>query len=91
LYGYEWISTRFEPLTRRINGKNRLLIIDSYSSPLTASFLALYITKSIDICLLPPHISHVTQPLDLSVFGPLKAYLGAELDRIFRYSTSRIT
>jgi hypothetical protein len=27
---------------------------------------------------------------DLSVFGPLKTYLGAELDRIFRYSTSRI-
>jgi hypothetical protein len=26
----------------------------------------------------------------LSVFGPLKTYSGAELDRIFRYSTSRI-
>jgi hypothetical protein len=26
----------------------------------------------------------------LSVFGPLKTYLGAELDRIFRHSTSRI-
>jgi hypothetical protein len=91
LYGYEWISTRFEPFTRRTNGKNRLLIIDGHSSHMTARFLALCVTKSIDLCLLPPHISHVTQPLDLSVFGPLKTYLGAELDRIFRHSTSRIT
>jgi hypothetical protein len=91
LYGYEWISTRFEPLTRRTNGKKRLLIIDGCSSYLTARFLALYITKSIHLYLLPPHTSHVTQPLDLSVFGPLKTYFGAELDRIFRYSISRIT
>jgi hypothetical protein len=91
LHGHQWISTRFEPLTRRTNGKNRLLIIDGYSSHLTARFLALYIIKSIDLCLLPPYTSHVTQPLNLSVFGPLKTYLGAELDRIFRHSTSRIT
>jgi hypothetical protein len=55
-----------------------------------AWFLALCITKSIDLCLLPPHTSHVTQPLDLSIFSPLKTYLGGELDRIFRHSTSRI-
>jgi hypothetical protein len=57
---------------------------------MTARFLALYITNSIDLYLLPPHTNHVTQPLDLSVVSPLKTYLGAELDRIFRYSTSRI-
>jgi hypothetical protein len=91
LYGYEWISTRFEPFTRRTNGKKRLLIIDGYSSYMTARFLALCITRSIDLCLLSPHISYITQPLNLSVFGPLKTYLGAELDRIFRYSISRIT
>jgi hypothetical protein len=90
LHGFEWISTRFEPLTRRIDGKKRLLIIDGHSSHLTARFLALCITKGIDLCLLPPHTSHVTQPLDLSVFGPLKTYLAGEVDGIFRHSISRI-
>jgi hypothetical protein len=83
LHGYEWISTRSEPLTRRIDEKKRLRIVDGHSSHLTARFLALCITKSTDICLLPPRTSHATQPLDLSVFGPLKTYLRAEVDRIW--------
>jgi hypothetical protein len=33
---------------------------------------------------------HKTQPLDLSIFGPLKTTLNLEVDRIFRYLTMRL-
>jgi hypothetical protein len=49
-----------------------------------------HVTSEIDLFLLPPHSSHKTQPLDLSIFGPLKTALNLEVDRIFRHSTMRL-
>jgi hypothetical protein len=66
------------------------LIIDSHSSYVTAWFIAYYITSKIDLFLLPPHSSHKTQPLDLSIFRPLKTALNLEVDRIFQHSTIRL-
>ncbi|KYG39724.1 hypothetical protein M433DRAFT_79577, partial [Acidomyces richmondensis BFW] len=31
---------------------------------------------------LPPHCSHVLQPLDVSIFSPLKKALTAETDKV---------
>jgi hypothetical protein len=72
LYGFEWIQTRFEPLIYRNDGKRYLLIIDGHSSHLMARFLCFCITKDINLALLPLHTSHITQPLNVSCFGPLK-------------------
>ena len=55
-----------------------------------ARFIAYCITSKIDLFLLPPHSSHKTQPLDLSIFGPLKTAINLEVDRIFRHSTMRL-
>jgi hypothetical protein len=52
--------------------------------------LLYYIKSKIDLFLLPPHSSHKTQPLDLSIFGPLKTALNLEVNRIFRHSTMRL-
>jgi hypothetical protein len=90
LHGFEWIKTRFEPLTHRTDGKRRLLIFDGHSSHLTARFLQFCITKDVDLALLPPHTSHITQPLDVSCFGPLKTAINFEIDRVFRNSDARI-
>ena len=40
--------------------------------------------------LLPPHSSHLMQPLDVGVFFPLKQAMGGFLDRIYRTEISRI-
>jgi len=40
--------------------------------------------------ILPPHSSHLTQPLDVGVFGPLKRYMAADIDPIIRTGVSRI-
>jgi hypothetical protein len=66
------------------------LIIDGHSSHITAQFIAFCITSKIDLFLLPPHSLHKTQPLNLSIFGPLKTALNLEVDRIFQHSTMRL-
>jgi hypothetical protein len=66
------------------------LIIDGHSSYVTAQFIAYCIISKIDLFLLLPHSSHKTQPLDLSIFGPLKTALNLEVDQIFRHLTMRL-
>ena len=45
---------------------------------------------TIDLLVLPPHTSHKLQPLDVSVFSPLKRALTAETDAASRLDSSRI-
>ena len=39
---------------------------------------------NIRLLVLPPHTSHLLQPLDMSVFGPLKTHLSRIINRITR-------
>jgi hypothetical protein len=88
--GFEWLKTSFEPFTRQFRNSRCLLLIDGHSFHITSQYIAFCITHKIDLFCLPPHSSHLTQPLDLSVFGPLKTALTSEVDRVFRHSTSRL-
>ena len=40
--------------------------------------------------ILPPHSSHLTQPLDVGVFGPLKRILASKLEPLLRTGVARI-
>ena len=48
-----------------------------------------YINK-IHLLYLPPHTSHVLQPLDQSVFGPLKAAYRKELGYLEQWNDSTV-
>jgi hypothetical protein len=87
LIGFEWLKSHFQPFVSKLTNLRSLLIIDGHYSHVTARFIAYCITSKIDLFLLPPHSSHKTQPLDLSIFGPLKTAINLEVDRIFRHST----
>ncbi|KAM0708863.1 hypothetical protein Q7P35_002899 [Cladosporium inversicolor] len=89
-HAYEWLTTLFEPETQRNDGKRRLLLLDGHGSHLTARFIAFCIDKSIDLVVLPPHTSHILQPLDIGIFSPVKRALSAEIEKLFRLSTLRI-
>lgn len=89
-HAYEWLTTLFEPETRRNDGKRRLLLLDGHGSHLTARFIAFCLDKNIDLVCLPPHTSHLLQPLDVGVFSPLKRALSAEIEKLFRLDTRRI-
>lgn len=89
-HGYEWLTTVFEPETRREDGKRRLLILDGHGSHLTARFIAFCQSKAIDLLVLQPHTSDLTQPLDVGIFSPLKRALSSRIDALFRLDSGRI-
>ncbi|KAH7460506.1 hypothetical protein FOMA001_g19590 [Fusarium oxysporum f. sp. matthiolae] len=68
-----WLKTVFIPSTKPENPKEpRLLILDGHGSHMTEDFLFECYNNNIFVLFLPAHASHVLQPLDVSVFGPLK-------------------
>ena len=90
-HGFEWICKVFEPESRKISGDQpRLLIMDGHSSHITGSLIAFCIEKEIDLLILPPHCSHLLQPLDVGVYGPMKRYHAQEVDRYSRAGIQRI-
>lgn len=74
--GWEWLSLHFEPKTRPSDGSRRLLIVDGHGSHVQARCIAFCMERSIDLMVLPAHTSHMTQPLDVGVFQPLKPAMG---------------
>jgi hypothetical protein len=71
--GLRWLKDVFESYSRRYSsGAKRLLILNSNSSHLTLEFNTFCEENTtISLCMLP-HTSHLLQPLDVGVFGPLK-------------------
>lgn len=58
-----------------------LLLLDNHNSHLSVEALDLARNNGIHILSFPPHCSHALQPLDVSVYGPLKRYYNTELNR----------
>lgn len=52
----------------------RLLVLDEHGSHETTEFMCHCKINRVQLLYLPPHTSHKTQPLDRSVFSPLKNY-----------------
>ena len=69
---YQWIK-HFDEYTRKVQvGKKRHLIMDGCINHMTREFLEYAEQHDIILCPLPPHTSHILQPLDVVVFQPLK-------------------
>ena len=70
--GYDWIK-HFEMYSRkRQYGTHRLLLFDGHSSHMTREFLEFCDLHKIVPFRLPPHTTHLLQPLDVVVFQPYK-------------------
>ncbi len=63
-------------------GEKRLLIIDGHGSHATDEFMFECLYNGIHVLWLPPHFPHVTQPLDVAVFGPVKNAYRRALSRL---------
>ena len=93
--GFEWLVRVFDPITQQKLGdahkdRTRLLICDGHDSHISAKFVAYCIEHNICLFLLLPHSSHLLQPLDVGVFGPLKTAVSADLDRLIRVGVTRL-
>ena len=63
----------------KANGEWRLLLFDGHDSHISGDWFAHCLDNKIIPALLVPHLSHLTQPLDISVFSPLKKALSRTL------------
>jgi hypothetical protein len=90
-HGYEWLRKIFMPESlQKSGGQPRLLVMDGHSSHITGNVIALCMENDVDLLILPPHCSHLLQPLDVGVYGPLKKYHAQEVDRYSRVGIHRI-
>jgi hypothetical protein len=71
----EWLQ-HFDALTKsQTKGTHRLLVFDGHSSHCTMDFVAYCEANNIMPICLPPHSTHILQPLDVGIFSALsKAY-----------------
>jgi DDE superfamily endonuclease len=75
----------FDPLTRaRANHKPRILISDGFETQESPELPKFCFENNIIPCRLASHTSHLTQPCDVSVFGPLKAAYREQVERLYR-------
>ena len=79
--GLQWLKEVFEPETWPSGrSHHRLLLIDGHSSHLTLEFLEFAMEHNIHLLCFPPHSTHVLQPLDVGIFGPLGTYYSNQVD-----------
>jgi hypothetical protein len=78
----DWLTKIFIPRTKTVGNRPRLLIVDGHGSHCAEEFMVQCYKHNIHLLFLPPHASHVLQPLDLSVFSPLKAAYRRELGKL---------
>jgi len=91
IHGLEWLRRCFEPVTReKADGGWRILILDGHGSHVTLDFILHCREHRIILLRLIPHTSHLCQPLDVGLFGPLKRALSMKLAPLFQTEVSRI-
>ena len=71
-YGYHSHSKRPASQRSGIRPNYRLLVIDNYYSHWELSFIEYLDQYDIKVMALPPHMTHLMQPLDVSVFSAFK-------------------
>src|SRR5947207_1398580 len=91
VHGGQYVEKCFDVATRdKANGQYRLLLCDGHDSHISAQFVRYCLDHKIVLFLLPPHSSHILQPLDVGVFGPLKTAMATQLSKLFASEISKL-
>jgi len=92
LHGLKWLYhfDQHTKLSLDTPDEYRLLLCDGHDSHISAAFVGYCLQNRIALVLLPPHSSHILQPLDVGVFSPLKKALALRQSRLFRSGVRRI-
>lgn len=85
--GLAWLEQVFNRFTKtKARRKYRLLILDGHGSHLTMDFINYYDMNKIILAVLPPHSTHMLQPLDVVMFKPLSSAYSKELTKYLHNS-----
>jgi DDE superfamily endonuclease/Tc5 transposase DNA-binding domain/helix-turn-helix, Psq domain len=89
--GFTWLEHVFEKHTaHRTKGVYRLPILDGHGSHLTPEFDLFCKEHSIITLCMPPHSSHLLQPLDVVCFAVLKQSYGRQIEGYMRNGVNHI-
>ena len=89
--GLDWIKHFDYHTAPRTKGKYRLLILDGHESHHSTEFeLHCQQNNIITLCM-PPHSSHLLQPLDVGCFGPLKQAYGRQVEDLMRMHINHVS
>src|SRR5450432_4777986 len=89
--GFIWLQDIFEKHTaHRTRGIYRLLILDGHGSHGTLEFDLFAKEHNIITLCMPPHSSHLLQPLDVGCFAVLKRLYGRQIEGLMRNGVNHI-
>ncbi|XP_053372948.1 uncharacterized protein LOC123560642 [Mercenaria mercenaria] len=71
-------------LSRNVDGSKILILYDGHRSHTSLTLTDWAKKNNVILFLLPPHSSHVTQPLDVGVFGPFKSMYYSECQNFMK-------
>jgi len=89
--GVEWLKHFIKHTEGKMVGARRLLILDGHESHHSLEFQELCKENNIYTLCMPPHSSHLLQPLDVGCFSPLKRAYSREIETLIRHHINHIT
>ena len=86
--GLNWLQNVFDRLTKKKTSTRdrRLLLVDGHNSYVNMPFIDYADANRIILAVLPPHLTHRLQPLDIRMFSPLATYYSQAIDRLLAES-----
>jgi hypothetical protein len=88
--GVEWLK-HFNAHTKARNvGAHRLLVLDGHESHHSLEFQEFCKENNIYTLCMPPHSSHLLQPLDVGCFSPLKRAYSREVKNLIRHHITKL-
>ena len=89
--GLKWLEHFDKHTKERTVGAYRLLILDGHESHDSLEFQQYCKEAKIIALCMPPHASHLLQPLDVGCFSPLKRAYGCQAEEMIRNGINYIT
>jgi hypothetical protein len=89
--GVEWLEHFNAHTKARTVGARRLLILDGHESHHSLEFQEICKENNIYTLCMPPHSSHLLQPLDVGCFSPLKRAYSREIESLIRDHINHVT
>lgn len=89
--GVAWLKHFNTHTKARTIGARRLLILDGHESYHSLEFQELCRENNIYTLCMPPHSSHLLQPLDVGCFSPLKRAYSREIESLICHHINHVT
>lgn len=89
--GLQWLQHFEKHTAGRTKGAKRLLVIDGHTSHVSDQFQEFCKEHDIITLCMPPHSSHLLQPLDVGCFGPIKRAYSDQIQSLLRSGINHVT